>query len=87
MSEAEHDNSWLKPYLQKIHEAGGAIYKDESEEVFRAVFASEHPDDNDPAEYIGASKIRQTMYIAKLARQARDEIVLTEKGRDFIGAE
>lgn len=82
-----HDNSWLRPYLKVIKEAGGAIYKSESEalfeEVYRGIVAS-LPEGVEEPGYLGASKIRQTMYISKLARQASDEIVLTDKGLEFL---
>lgn len=89
MSEAqqEHDNSWLKPYLKKIQDAGGAMYKDECEATFKEVYdgiVAALPDDVEEPGYLGASKIRQTMYISKLAKHAKDEVILTDKGLEFL---
>jgi hypothetical protein len=92
MSEQSEDgtysNDWLKPYLQAIHDAG-AVDKSETDDLFREVYtrlAGESADEDFP-EYQGASKIRQTMYIAKLAKSAGEAVMLTEKGNEFIGAE
>lgn len=77
----QHDNSWLRPYLKLLAEGGEeGIPKAAAEAAFLAHFESLESG----GEYIGGSKIRQTMYIAGLAKSSGNMIFLTPKGWEFI---
>ena len=81
-----YDNSWLKPYLRAIRDAeSGALPVDSTDEVFQNVWLSGQVAGSD-AEYPGAGKIRQVMYIAKLARKDKTTncLVLTDAGSAYI---
>jgi len=78
-----YDNRHLIPYLKAIAECGpdGMLYE-ESAEKFGNVFQN-LPGDED-LQYIGAAKIRQTMYIARLAQKVNGALILTDAGRELI---
>lgn len=80
-----YDNTWLIPYLAAIAAAGEpGLDAELSEAVFRKVFQGIAADGQ---EYIGAAKIRQTCYIAKLAKKIDGALVLTDAGRALIATD
>lgn len=77
----EHNNEWLKPYLKILAEGGeSGLSKLDAETRFSDYFNSLGSD----MEYAGGSKIRQTMYIAGLAKSSGSMIYLTAKGWEYI---
>lgn len=80
--QTEHDNSWLRPYLQAIKDAGSdGMEKAATDEAFARIFAQNNEGD---AEFQGAGKIRQTMYIAKLAKGIGNTVYLTTAGLEYL---
>lgn len=81
-SAPEYDNSVHVPYLKIIAEGGDlGVGKDEFGEKAQAYYDSLE----DPAtDFPGGSKLRQTLYISKLARGDGSMIVLTDAGRSLI---
>lgn len=79
---AEHDNTWLKVYLQAIRDAGiNGMTSEQCDEVFPTLLGEDEEAKATP------SKIRQTMYIAKLAKKgAGGALFLTQRGEELIGA-
>ena len=91
MSDAqEHDNRWLIPYLRKVREAedtGEPLETDATEEIFQQVYRDlvDEAGGDELPDFPGASKIRQTFYIAKLAKKgAGGVLVLTDAGRELL---
>lgn len=68
---AAYDATWLIPYLREIEAAGDAGFPVADTELWST--------DEKPA-----SKIRQSMYIGRLAKKAGDALVLTDAGRALI---
>lgn len=82
----EHDNRYLIPYLKAVAEAedrGENLETTDTDDLFQKIY-SENADEETP-EFPGASKIRQTFYIAKLARKVGTTLALTAAGRELIG--
>lgn len=81
----EYDNRYLVPYLKIIADAGEiGIGKEEFAEKAQAYYDGLE----DPAtDFPGGSKLRQILYIAKLARGVGSLIELTDAGRELIANE
>lgn len=74
-----YSNKWLIPYLNAINATGDeGMSSPQADEVFPTLAAEDQ-------EAPSPSKIRQTMYIAKLARKDKaGNLFVTDKGQELI---